>query len=64
VLVPDIHIEGSADTIEEHGEYVSGADLDHTMQFEDESSGGTESGLTQGCTDGQGVGGESNSLDA
>jgi hypothetical protein len=38
-----IAVEGSADIVRERGGHVSGADLEHEMQFEDEGTGGTGS---------------------
>jgi hypothetical protein len=50
LLEGDIPIEGPADVAEESEEQVSGADLDHWMQFEGQSIRGTESDVMRGLT--------------
>jgi hypothetical protein len=48
-----IPFEDSAEIVEEHRRHVSGADLDHEAQVEDESTRRTEGDATLGLSDGR-----------
>jgi hypothetical protein len=50
-----IPVEGSTDIVEEHVGHVSGADLDHAMSLDDESTCCTDRGVIAGLTDGRGM---------